>query len=204
MSIRKQKGVALPVALILFVVMLIGALYLAKSAGSSAGSASNLAYQRSISRAADVALLNANNWLGTQALTKAALYDHQSAQGYRATFAFVTPALTPADPTFWTGSTTMTAYNDVDGTPIRVEYIIYRLCNNTGEAALPNLCIKSPGSQATNTSDSVNGMRAGDSWDAKEPPQNRPPVTHYLVTARVINAARGTTVINQLVVTMGV
>lgn len=204
MSIRKQKGVALPVALILFVVMLIGALYLARSAGSSAGAVANLSYQRSISKAADAGLLTANTWLGSLYLgvDRTPLFADLAAQGYRASYAF-TPSLSPQDPAFWSGSTTITAYTDTDGSPVRVEYIIYRMCSLTGSpTATGNLCIKSVARPDPVTGG--NGVQYGESLDLSTGEgQNKPGVQHYLITARVVNAARGTSVINQMVVTMG-
>jgi hypothetical protein len=54
---RKARGVALPVMLIMLAVMLIGSLYLLRSSTSSTLAATNLAYDSSLSRAADGGLM---------------------------------------------------------------------------------------------------------------------------------------------------
>jgi Tfp pilus assembly protein PilX len=199
---NKQKGVALPIALILFVVMLIGGLYLARSSATASLMAGNLAYQRSLSRAADAGLLAATGWLGSThegaAAVKATLDSDQFAKGYVSSFPIGTPQITPADSAFWNHSITV---NNVDGNSTNVEYIIYRLCSRSTLPATDtaNSCVTTP-----YTSSSTGGAAIGSSLDnASGQNIDGLPLVHYLITARVSNGLRGVSVINQLVVMMG-
>lgn len=205
---KKQQGVALPVALILSVVMMVGAVYLARSATSSSVQVTNLAYQRSLTRAADMGLFIASNWLGPthdNFATKQTLNGDVPAQGYVASYSFTPPPpltqpLTPDDGAFWNGSVTV---SNIDGAGTDVQYIIHRLCSiKDAPTAVGNQCIKSvAGNAGTNPS----GAGAGTSLDVGSgEAYNLPPFIHYLVTSRVTNGKRGTSVTNQLVVMMGV
>jgi hypothetical protein len=197
---KKQDGIALPVALILFVVMLMGALYVARSSNSAAMMVSNLAYQRSLSRTSDLGLLSAYDWLtATHAVPANAnqLNGDVSAQGYVASFSFAVPQLTPADAAFWTGSRTIT---NIDGNGNDVQYVIHRMCSlKLAFSAGGNRCVTSSFQPAA-----AGGVAPGASLGVgNEEVINSVPLLHYLVTARVVNARKGATVINQLNVMMG-
>ena len=83
-----QRGIALPVMLIMMLVMLVTSIYLLKSSNSTTLSASSLAYDATLSRAADFGLHKGFEWISQKAKTdKGALTAHQPAEGYRATMA---------------------------------------------------------------------------------------------------------------------
>jgi hypothetical protein len=198
--VNKQKGIALPIALIMFVVMLIGGIYLARSAATASLTVGNMAYQRNLRRTADIGMLRAYDWLGaTHApATKIALEGDVTAQGYVAAFSFADPQLGPGDAAFWNGSRTI---SDVDGGGTDVEVVIHRLCSlKVAFSAAGNHCVTS--SMETTGSGAA---QEGTNLDvgSGEPIASLPQI-HYLITSRVINARRGATAVNQLVVMMGV
>lgn len=195
---NKQKGIALPIALIMFMVMLTGGIYLARSAATASLTVGNMAYQRSLSRTSDLGILSAYDWLGAthNPAVKIALNNDVPAQGYVARFSFADPQLGPGDAAFWNGSRSIT---NVDGNGNDVEVVIHRLCSLIGPYS-SNLCVTS----------SVVGVNSGGAPEGAsldvgsgEPIESLPQI-HYLITSRVINTRRGTTAINQLVVMMGV
>ncbi len=195
---NRQQGIALPVALILFVVMMIGALYLARSSTSSALVVSNLAYQKTLSRAADLGLLRGNDLLSQRhqggPLLKASLDNDIAGQGYVAAFPNSPPGVptfTPLDAQFWVGSVTV---NDIQGSGFNVEYVIHRLCSLKQPFAFGgNQCVISHPTVST-----PGGLDA----DPIPPPAD-PPLIHYLITSRVVNSQRGSSVTNQMVVMLG-
>jgi hypothetical protein len=195
---KKQDGLALPVTLTLFLVIVLGALYLARSSFNASLAAGNMAYQRVLSRAADLGLFAANDWLGsTHESTKSLLDADQSAQGYVASYAFASPPITPEDSAFWAGSVTV---NNIDGNGTNVQYVTYRMCSlKSSFYTTGNNCVTSSPNTASQA-----GATVGASLDlATGQSFNDMPLIHYLITARVTNGGRGTTVTNQLVVMMG-
>src|SRR5690349_21776027 len=117
-----QRGVALPVMLIMMLVMLITSVYLLRSSNSATLAASNLAYDATLSRAVDLGLHTGFRWLQKTAKDERALLTgHQAAEGYRATLG---AGLTPRDSAFWNGSVEID-----DGQGNTIEYVIHRLCD---------------------------------------------------------------------------
>jgi Tfp pilus assembly protein PilX len=178
---RRQAGIALPIALIMFVVMLISALYIMRSTATATIATANLAYQRSIARAADVGLETAYTWLTTTAAaSKVTLDNNSSANGYVASYPFVS-ANTPAsylDAVFWNGSAT-TTLTDAAGSSIVVEYVVHRFCAATGAAA-NTICVQTQGSAASGTGATIGASLAVDADDLIAPS-----LLHYVVTARI-------------------
>jgi Tfp pilus assembly protein PilX len=88
-QLKYQRGVALPIALIMFVVMLVGSVYLMRSSTNATIMAGNLANERAISRSVDFGLSAAYLWLSGQAsstATKPGLDNDQLANGYLSTY----------------------------------------------------------------------------------------------------------------------
>lgn len=198
---KRQNGIALPIALIMFVVMSMGALYLARSSTSASLMVSNLAYQRSLSRASDLGLLTAYDWLVAThnvPATLAQLDGDVAAQGYVASFSFADPQITPADAAFWAGSRSV---SNIGGIGNDVEYVIHRMCSlKLAFSATGNRCM-------TSSFDPValgSAAAGGSLGTGNEEAMISVPLMHYLITARVTNAQKGTSIINELTVMMGV
>ncbi len=189
---QKQRGVALPVMMIILLVLLIGSIYMLKSTNSSAISASNLAYESSLSKAADLGLMTGFQWLSTTAAnSKATLNANSAANGYVASLD-TTQAVNSAG--FWAGSVTIN-----DGT-FNIEYVVHRMCSLAGSmSATPgNRCMQT----AANTAQLGNTVAIGDSLATDAEKLAAPPQLHYVVTSRIFGA-RGGNVVNQLVILIG-
>jgi hypothetical protein len=197
----RQQGIALPVALIMFVVMLISALYIMRSATMATVATGNLAYQRAISRATDFGIESAYTWLTNTAATSKGLLDADSAgNGYVASYPFTGPN-TPAtylDAAFWQGSAT-TNLTDASGTTLSIEYVVHRYCVNPGPYnAAGNSCVMTTPSATSSTGVVVGTSQAADA-DLLLPPA----MVHYVVTARVTGGAKGASDVNESVVMIG-
>lgn len=186
---RRQSGVALPVMLIMMLVLLVTSVYLLRSSNSATLTASNLAYDATLSRAVDVGLHAGFYWLKNDA--RGQLGADNAEAGYRATF---DPASTPRDAAFWNGSAQI---EDSDGNAIR--YVIHRMCSTGGAwDAAGNSCVQSP----VNTSPSAGAVADGESLASDAPAYSSLVRIHYMVTARY-DGVRGGNVINQMVVLVG-
>ena len=191
--LRHQQGLALPVMLMMLVVMLVSSIYLFKSSNSAALTSTNLAYEDTMSRAADLGVVTAFQWLSaTAANSKTLLNADNEANGYKAT---LDTTQSVSSPEFWTGSQTV-----VDPVGNRIEYIVHRLC------ALPiaydasgNSCVQT----AENTSNSNTAVALGASLASDAPVYAGSPRLHYVITARIFGP-RGGNVVNQTVVLIGV
>lgn len=192
MNLRRQRGLALPVMLIVLVVMLVTSVYLLKSSNSTTMTASNMAYDASLSRAADLGLHAAFDWLSTTSRDNKVLLNEDSpANGYSAT---LDPAQPVASSGFWTDKRTLD-----DGAGNTVEYVIHRMC------AMPlpyddanNACVQT----SANTAALGTAVALGESLASDAPTYATTPQVHYVITAR-IKGARGTNVVNQMVVLIG-
>lgn len=191
LTLIRQRGVALPVMLIMLVVMLLGSLYLMKSSHNSSLVTANLAYDSSLSKAVDLGLLTGTNWLSATAAANKPLLDTDSvANGYLSTF---DPTKSVSSSDFWTGKTTI---NDTAGNTI--EYVIHRLCSlpvryDSGA----NTCV-----QTTDNTGKTGSVQLGESLASDAQPVARPPKVHYVITARIYGP-RGGNVVNQVVVMIG-
>jgi Tfp pilus assembly protein PilX len=195
-SPARQRGVALPVMMIMLVVMLIGSIYLFKSSNSTTLTTANLAYDATLSKTVDFGLLTGFQWLSDTATANRQLLNADSAaNGYVAT---LDTALQVTDTAFWTGSQTA-----VDADHNSIEYVIHRMCSLTGayDAIGPpaNACMQT----AANTSTLNNSVAIGDSLSSDAQSLAGMPQVHYVVTARIVGA-RGGYVVNQAVVLIGV
>ena len=189
----RQRGIALPVILIMLTVMLIGSIYLLKSSTSTTLTVTNLGYDAALSKEADLGIHTAFEWLALPA-TKPLLIANNAAQGYVAT---LNPAWTVSSPQFWTGAVTL----PVDSSGNRVQYVIHRMCTFAGayNATLPavNTCMLSSAKRGVAAS-----VALGDSLSQNAPSYEDQPQLHYVVTAR-ISGPRGGNVVTQAVVMMG-
>jgi len=188
-----QHGVALPVMLIVLTIMLISGAYLLKASNSSTLTAGNLAYQSALGRAADRALMEGSEWLGsTWTTSRASLDADSSANGYVAT---LNTAQNVRSPAFWVGMKTIT-----DSKGNSIDYVIHRLCSR----ALPyndatNQCMQT----TANTTTLGTSVALGASLSSTAVNLAGNPQLHYIITARIYGP-RGGNVISQLAVLMGV
>jgi len=188
-----ERGVALPVMLIVLVIMLISGAYLLKSSNGVTMTTSNLAYQSTLNKANDLALLTATEWLSaTWASNKVALDGNISANGYVAN---LDTTQTVKSANFWVGKATITA---PDGNTI--EYVIHRMCSTTGSwNAATNKCLQT----TANTFTAGSSVALGSSLSSTTPQLAGAPQLHYVITARIFGP-RGGNVISQAAVLMGV
>lgn len=190
---RSQRGMAVPIMLIMLAVMLVSSIYLLRSSNSTTLSTANLAYESSLAKAADLGIMTGYQWLNAQA-DRTVLWNNVPAAGYVAT-ANPAPGRGPGDSAYWLGSVKM-----ADTAGNQIEYVIHRLCTFAGpfdQAAPVNACA------LTSAKQSLEGKAGvGDSLSSDAPSYQGQPQLHYVITAR-INGARGGNVMNQAVVMMG-
>lgn len=189
---HRQRGIALPVMLIMMLVMLVTGIYLLKSTNSTTLTAANLAYDASLSRAADLGLHEGFEWLKDKSVTdKLALDGNLPDNGY---FAFRQPGLNSRDDGFWDSAVTVAGPGETS-----VQYVIHRMCRGTGPYDGDNDCVQT----AANTAILGTPVAIGESLASDAPNYAGSPQLHYVITAR-IQGARGGTVVNQMVVLIGV
>lgn len=189
---RRQRGIALPVMLILLAVMLVSSLYLLRASTSTTMMTSNLAYEAALSKAADFGLLAGSDWLAGRArLAKSELNKSNATKGYVAT---MTPNQSVNDPAFWVGAVTV-----IDDQKNKVEYVIHRMCSmELAWDDSKNNCTQT----STNLAAVKDGIAAGESRAADAQAYLGVPQLHYVVTAR-ISGPRGGNVVNQAIIMIG-
>ncbi len=192
---RAQRGLALPIMLIMLAVMLVSSAYLLKASTSSTSTTSNLAYEAALAKAADFGLLSGFQWLSTTAgVNKALLNADSPANGYVAT---LNTALAVNSAAFWVGSVSL-----IDSAGNRIEYVIHRMCALNGSYDLigppANTCMQT----SANTSTVNNTVALGASLASDAVQLAGVPQIHYVLTARIYGT-RGGNVINQAVVLIG-
>ena len=187
-----QRGIALPVMLIMLLVLLVSSIYLLRSSNSTTLTAANLAYDAQLARAADYGLHTGFQWLSqTAAANKALLDGHLAAQGYRAT---MNTRLSVRASEFWDGSREVD-----DGNGNKIRYVIHRMCSMLAPNNAPGqACMRT----TANTAELGNTVRIGDSLKTDSVLYNGVPQIHYVITAR-IDGPRGGNVITQMVVLIG-
>lgn len=191
----RQRGVALPVMLIMLAVMLLSSIYLLRSSTSSTLTTANLAYEAQLGKAVDLGLLTGFQWLkNTAAANKALLEQDSAANAYLATYNTQQSVSSAA---FWLGSQTF-----VDDANNRIEYVIHRMCAFSGaydrSVAPVNSCMQT----APNTATLNNPVALGDSLASDSATLAGMPQIHYIITARIFGV-RGGNVVNQAVVMIG-
>jgi hypothetical protein len=189
----RQRGVALPVILIMLTVMLVTSIYLLRASTSTTLTVTNLAYDAALSKEADLGVHTAFAWL-SQPATKALLVNNSPANGYVAS---INPGWTVSTPAFWTGSVTTAPV----GGGSSVEYVIHRMCTFAGtynaSAPVANSCMLSAAKQGVAAS-----VALGSSLSQNAPQYDGQPQLHYVITARIFGP-RGGNVVVQSVVMMG-
>jgi Tfp pilus assembly protein PilX len=189
-----QHGIALPVMLIMLVVMMVSSIYLLRSTNSAALTTSNLAYEDALSKAADLGIHEAYNWLNGLP-DKTVLQADIPASGYEAS---INPGAGQgvSNATFWRNAITVWDA----GRRNQVQYVIHRMCQFAGaynSAAPANNCTLTAARQNVQAR-----TRVGDSLSSDAPAYSGKPQLHYLITTRV-SGSRGGNVMNQAVVMMG-
>ena len=189
-QLNYQRGIALPIMLIMLAVMMVSSIYLLKSSNSSTLTTSNLAYEAALTKAADAGLHAGFTYLRTIA-NKNLLLTDQAAAGYVAT---LPPNWMVSNPNFWLGAITLPA--DADGN--QVQYVIHRMCNLPGAYDDPNnRC------QQTAPRSGTTGPRAlGETLKIDASNLAVAAQIHYVVTARV-TGPRGGSVMTQAVIMKG-
>lgn len=189
----RQRGVALPVMLIVLVVMLISGAYLLKASNTTTITTANLAYQSALNKANDLALMTGAEWLSATWRANKALLDADSAgAGYKAN---LDTTQTVRSAAFWQGSTTVT---DANGNSI--EYVIHRLCAQAQPYNVNNnQCMQTSANPvALGTTVALGSSLSSTAVQLAGSPQ-----LHYIITAR-INGPRGGVAVSQMAVLMGV
>jgi len=189
-QLRYQRGIALPIMLIMLAVMMVSSIYLLKSSTSSTLTSSNLAYEAALTKAADAGLHAGFTYLRTIP-NKNLLLTDQAAAGYVAT---LPQTWTVSNPNFWLGSITMAPDNEGN----RVEYVIHRMCMLPLPYDDPtNRC------QTTAPRPGTTGPRAlGETLKIDASNLAVAAQIHYVVTARVFGP-RGGNVVTQAVIMKG-
>ena len=195
LTLVRQRGIALPVMLLMLLTMLATSIFLIKSINSTTLLAGNLAYESALGKQADIGLINGFRWLSdTARLNRPLLNAPLAAQGYVANFDM---NLDPSQSQFWAGAVVVA--NSGSGTEVR--YVIHRLCNSTGAfdqiLPVPNRCVLTTDPQTGTTTAAIGSSLKGDGVTFDSAPQ-----VHYVITSR-ITGPRGGNVVNQLVVLIG-
>ncbi|MFL6656651.1 MAG: hypothetical protein ACJ8GW_01130, partial [Massilia sp.] len=82
-TLKRQRGIALPVMLMIMLVMLGTSIFLIKSINSTTLTTGNLAYESALGRQADLGLITAYRWLNATATADRTLFATTSAaNGY--------------------------------------------------------------------------------------------------------------------------
>ncbi|WP_395398950.1 hypothetical protein ACHMW6_19040 [Pseudoduganella sp. UC29_106] len=187
---RFQAGVAMPVMMIILVVMMVSSIFLLRSSTSTTLTTANLAYESALSKAADLGINTAYQYLSTVP-NRNMLWNDDAPNGYVATMA-VGATQGVSNPAFWNGSRTL-----VDNAGNRIEYVIHRLCAFTGPFTAPNNCATTAAKQNVAAKTPIGSSLSTSSQVFQGSPQ-----LHYVITARIAGA-RGGNVMNQAVVMMG-
>jgi hypothetical protein len=188
----RQRGIALPVMMIILLVMLVSSVTLFKAINSSTMTTANLAYDAALGKAADLGLHAGFQWLSdTAAVNKGLLNANDTANAYQAN---LSSTQDPSVASFWVGSLFVT-----DSANNRIEYVIHRMCMVAGAYDGPgNACVQT----AANTSALGTSVALGDSLASDAPSFAGNTQVHYIIAARIFGA-RGGNVMNQLVVLIG-
>jgi hypothetical protein len=194
LSHSRQRGIALPVILIMLTVMMISSIYLLRSSTSGALATSNLAYEAQLTKAADAGLHAGFTYL-RDVVNKNVLLVNQSDAGYVAT---MPQNWTVANANFWLGSVKLAPNPDDGADGVEVEYVIHRLCNLVGDYDVkPNKCQTS-----APRPDAPGPRKLGETLKIDPSDLAVAAQIHYVVTARVFGP-RGGNVVTQAVVMKG-
>jgi type IV pilus assembly protein PilX len=172
---RGQKGVALPIALIMLVAMIVAAVALFRAVDTAILVAGNLTFKQGTVHAGDQGIKAAHTWLQGQATSSpASLLNSSTAQGYYSSQHVNDPDWNPLID--WPTSGNVTVGTDAGGNTI--SYVIHRLCAQPGLAynATDQLC-------ATHTA--VSTASSGGSQSVDAPAFSGIVYVYYRVTVKV-------------------
>lgn len=190
---HRQRGIALPVMMVMLAVMLVSSIYLLRSTNSTTLTTSNLAYDSALSKAADLGIHTGYAWLLSLGKARVVLQENSLANGYVANMNWgAGQGVNNAN--FWVGSRFIkdTANNEI-------EYVIHRLCDLNG----PFDTINPRNNCALTSAKEVSTKgKPGDSLGSDSPQYDQAPLLHYVITARIAGV-RGSNVMNQAVVMIG-
>ena len=79
---KEQRGVVLPVALLMLVILMVGAAALMKTVDTSVQVSGNMAFKQAATLTADRGILAATQWIDASTTTKTVLYNDNVAGGY--------------------------------------------------------------------------------------------------------------------------
>lgn len=177
MSLHRQQGVVLFIALIVLVAMTLAGIALMRSVDTGTVIASNLAFKQNTTSIADLGVESARGWLLGQGAT--ALYNDNTSSGnaYHANMQSSLDLL-GNDPgkTDYNWSNAASVGTAPSGYTVR--YVIHRLCDSSGNPVSVN-CIKS----ATTGSSTASGTKGAAAYGqfAISVPTN----AYYRITVRV-------------------
>lgn len=176
---RGQRGVALPIALIMLVAMIIAALALFRAVDTATMVAGNLTFKQGTVNAGDRGIRAAYAWLQDQATNSPAnLLNNNPGQGYYSSQDGKDPNWNPViDPPFGPSPSGPVAVG-TDSAGNSVSYVIHRLCTQPGLAynATGNLCA---------TYSAASSSSSGGSQSVDAPAFSGIVYVYYRVTAKV-------------------
>ncbi|MBM3392566.1 MAG: hypothetical protein FJY34_11445 [Betaproteobacteria bacterium] len=169
-----QRGVALPIALIVLAAMVLAAVTLVRSVDTATLVAGNLTFKQRATHAGDEGVRQAFLWLrGIAIANPVALNNTNAGNGYYSTQHADDPGWNPA--ANWPAGV-VTLPMDAGGNT--VSYIIHRLCT------LPGMAYNAPNQQCA-TYTGTSGSSSGGSQSVDAPEFTGVVYVYYRVTARV-------------------
>lgn len=183
-----QRGVALPIALIMLTAMILAAVALFRAVDTATMVAGNLTFKQGTVNAGDRGIRVAYSWLQDQATNSpASLLSSSSGQGYYSSQHANDPNWNPV--TDWPSSGTVSVGTDSAGNT--VSYIIHRLCTQPGLAynASGNLCA---------TYSAASSASSGGSQSVDAPAFSGVVYVYYRVTAKVVGPRNSISYIQSL------
>jgi Tfp pilus assembly protein PilX len=150
---KKEKGIALPIALFVLVAILLASAALIRSNELAVNVAGDLSSRDLVYRANDAAAAQAMNWLTSNSIT---LNNDIPAQGYYSAYPPTTPNYLQPNNAVWNNALTLPA----DAFGNISSYLIYRMCSqpdtpyNGSNAGIQNVCAISMSNQTSNSGNS--------------------------------------------------
>ncbi len=181
----RQRGVVLIIALIALVIMTLAALAMIRSVDTSNLIAGNMAFQQAATHSGDSGIEAAITWLSDCNFTNAScaagtLNSDSPGDGYSA--AGNSAARNPGAGQSWNDywAANMTAANTAtlsqqSGTDNVIQYVIDRMCSNSGSPAGGGSCTFSPAVSAV----------GGSAEEAGQIQLNAPSAVYYRITVRI-------------------
>lgn len=187
-----QRGVALPIALIVLVAMVLAAVTLVRSVDTATMVAGNLTFKQRATHAGDEGIRQGFLWLRNAVINNpAALNNSIAANGYFSTQHIDDPIWDPAAPNQWPEDQDVTLPTDGGGNTI--SYVIHRLC------AMPGLSLNDPG-QKCSTYVGTSAASSGGSQSVDAPEFKGVTFVYYRITVRVRGPRNTVSFVQSLVI----